>query len=101
MTTTPSLYDETTISGTMYKRAHRVEIVNQLNTIPSISIYEQSVIVLDSGNIFKHSDTLYTALDVNNQLHIDIYTKINELYVLLRTERDNKLAETIIPVVNS
>jgi hypothetical protein len=88
--TTPSNYKETNVQGTKYKRAYRVEINNPLDGTPSAYIREQDVVILQDGNIYQNNGTLYTAFDLNNPLHVDIYNKLNDLYVALRTLRDSE-----------
>jgi hypothetical protein len=82
-------YKETTIEGTSYKRVFQVTINNPLDNTPSLTMQEQDVYILADGKkIYQPCGVLYTKLDQNNQLHTDIYNKLNELYVLLREARD-------------
>jgi hypothetical protein len=87
-------YRETTISGTSWRRAFRVEITNPLGQPASISYFEQDIATVGVNQFMTIApERLSAEFDLNNQLHVDIYTKLNELYVLLREARD--LEETL------
>jgi len=85
-------YAETAIVGSKYKRVCQVNISNPLDGTASITMQEQEVYVLADKNIYQPCGTLYKTFDKNSELDMAIYQKLNELYVLLRTARDNKNA---------
>jgi hypothetical protein len=61
-----------------------------MDNTPSLVMQEQDVYTLENGkNIFQPCGTLYTTLDVENELHLTIQAKLEELYVLLRKARDD------------
>jgi hypothetical protein len=83
-------YKQSDIAGTTFKRVYQITINNPMDNTPSLVMQEQDVYTLENGkNIFQPCGTLYTALDTTNELHLAIYAKLNELYVLLREARDN------------
>jgi len=83
-------YKQDNIAGTTFKRISQITINNPMDNTPSLVMQEQDVYTLENGkNIFQQCGTLYTTLDTNNELHLAIYQKLNELYVLLREARDN------------
>lgn len=81
-------YKETQITGKSWQRAVRVVIENPLGGTPSILFVEEEVINTGSGTITRPVANLSAAFDEANQLHIDIYNKLNELYTILREARD-------------
>ena len=82
-------YKETTVSGTTWTRALRVQVDNPYGGIPAIMFTEEEVTKIGEKNISQLSANLSCSFDSAVQLHVDIYTKLNELYVLLREARDN------------
>lgn len=85
--TTPN-YNESSVAGTQWQRACRVVIENPLNGTPSLMLVEERVMQLGEDIIATPCANLSVAFDTNNPLHMDIYNKINEVYVLLREARD-------------
>lgn len=81
-------YKESTIAGTSWQRACRVVVENPLNGTPSILFVEEQAINLGEQVISNLSGNLSTQFDAENQLHMAIYEKLNELYVILREARD-------------
>ena len=88
--TTPTNYKETEVIGSKYKRAFEVKINNPKDGKPSLYINEQDCIQLGTETIYRNCGTLYCELNRENPLHMEIYEKLNQLYVELRTERDNR-----------
>lgn len=82
-------YKEATVSGTTWTRALRVQVDNPYGGNPSIMFTEEEVTKIGEKNITQLSANLSCSFDSAVQLHVDIYTKLNELYVLLREARDN------------
>ena len=81
-------YKENNISGKKWQRAVRVVIENPYQALPSILFVEEEVVEAED-NLFKQPcANLSTSFDMNNPLHVEIYTKLNELYTLLREARD-------------
>ena len=82
-------YKETTVEGKEYRRCYKVEIFNPHEQQSHLRMFEQDVVTLDNGKkIYQNNTSLYHAFDTNSELDIAIYTKLNELYVLLREARD-------------
>lgn len=82
-------YKETTVNGKEYRRCHKVEIYNPKGQQSHLRMFEQDVVTLSNGKeLFQNNSSVYHAFDVNSELDIAIYTKLNELYVLLREARD-------------
>jgi hypothetical protein len=83
-------YKQSDIAGTTFKRVWQITINNPMDNTPSLVMQEQDVYTLENGkNIFQPCGTLYTTLDVENELHLTIQAKLEELYVLLRKARDD------------
>ena len=82
-------YKETDVTGKTWQRAVRVQIDNPYGALPSLMFVEEQVTKTDTDTITKLVANLSCVYDANSQLHVDIYTKLNELYVLLREARDN------------
>ena len=87
MPDTPN-YKESEITGQKWTRAVRVQIDNPINSTPSILFVEEEAINLGAKVITNLSGNLYTQFAPENPLHLEIYTKLNELYILLREARD-------------
>lgn len=84
-------YKESTVTGSKWQRAVRVCIENPYNGTPSIMFVEEEAVNLGDKVITNLVANLSCAFDTNNVLHTELYTKLNELYVLLREERDAAL----------
>lgn len=82
-------YRESTVVGTSWRRAFRIEIFNPYNKQASIQFCEQDM-AASGDQLFSTmvKDRLHVSFDPNNTLHMDIYSKLNELYTLLREQRD-------------
>ena len=82
-------YKEGIVEGNKWQRVCRVVIENQHLQNPTLMFVEEEVINLGDGNyITKQISNLSGSFDPTNELHTTIYNKLNELYILLRTERD-------------
>lgn len=81
-------YKESSVAGTSWQRATRVVIENPYGGTPSVNIVEEKAINLGEQVISNLSGNLSTQFDAENQLHMAIYEKLNELYVILREARD-------------
>lgn len=84
-------YKETTVTGSKWQRAVRVVIDNPYNCLPSILFVEEELINTGDMIIPRLCSNLSAVFDPKNEIHIEIYTKLNELYILLREERDNQI----------
>lgn len=83
-------YKETDVAGKTWLRASRVIIDNPYAALPSILFVEDELINLGEGKVsYRPVANLTCSFDQGSQLHADIYTKLNELYILLREARDN------------
>lgn len=87
MSDTPN-YNESTASGTSWQRAVRVVVENPYQAVPSIVFVEEVVYSIGEKVIKEPCCTVSTAMNPADPLHLEIYTKLNELYVLLREQRD-------------
>lgn len=85
-------YKESNVSGTSWQRAVRVVVENPYGGIPSINFVEEKAINLDGNITTQLCSNLTTQFDAENPLHVDIYTKLNELYTLLREARDAEVS---------
>ena len=83
-------YNQTTVAGESWQRAHHVVIENPLNGTPKLTFGEQKVFVLGDKTITEFAgQELSVSLDPANPKHLAIYSALNELYVELRTVRDS------------
>lgn len=82
-------YQESEITGTQWVRARRVVIDNPYQENPSITFIEERAIQLGNKVITEIVDNISCTFDPNSELHTEIYLKLNELYVLVRSERDS------------
>lgn len=82
-------YKESTIAGTKWQRAVRVAVENPLNGTPAIMFVEEEAVNLGDKVITNAVGHLTATFDQTSPLHVEIYTKLNELYTLLREARDN------------
>lgn len=80
-------YKQQAVIGEKHTRVYRVEIQNPYNGTPSIQFAEQDVITAENLAVEVHSGILETNFQPC-ALHQEIYNKVNELYLLLRNERD-------------
>lgn len=86
-------YKETNVIGTKWTRACDVIINNPYNSTPVITFYEEEIINIDNTTpVINKKSQLSSKFDSTNTLHTQIYDKLNELYTLLREERDARLA---------
>lgn len=82
-------YKEGTVAGNKWQRVCRVVIENQHLKNPTLMFLEEEVINLGDGTyICKPISNINKEFDTTNELHTTIYNKLNELYIILRTERD-------------
>ena len=87
-------YNQTTVAGESWQRAHHVVIENPLNGTPKLTFGEQKVFVFGDKTITEFvGQDLSVSLDPTNQKHLAIYAALNELYVELRTARDTVVEE--------
>lgn len=87
MSDTPN-YKASTVTGDQYTRAVMVRINNPLGEIPSIEFTEEEILNLPGRTLRQYAAVLECQMDPENQLHLDIYAKLNELYTVLRDARD-------------
>jgi hypothetical protein len=104
-------YKEANVNGTMYTRANRVVLQNELDAPKSITFSEQEIItlpdttritrpargvgvVLDDKNIAKSFDLLHpeTGAVLGTVSYQDVYVLMHSLYYHLAHERDSALA---------
>jgi len=81
-------YKESAVAGQKWTRAIRVQIDNPLNGQPSIMFVEEEAINFGDSTITNLSGNLHAQFDSSNPLHVEIYTKLDQLYTLLREVRD-------------
>lgn len=90
MSDTPN-YKASTITGDQYTRAAAVRINNPVSEAPTIEFTEEEIVNLPNRTLHQYAGTLTCTMDPENQLHLDIYDKLNELYTVLREARDAAL----------
>lgn len=90
-------YKESNVSGTSWWRAKTVIISNPYQGVPSLGIEEEECININGDIIKRPVGGLSVSMDAQNPLHVTIYDKLNELYEILRTARDQ--AVPVPPVV--
>lgn len=81
-------YKESSVAGTSWQRAVRVVVENPYGGVPSINIVEEKAVNLGDGVITNLCGNLTTVFNPEDALHMAIYEKLNELYVVLREARD-------------
>jgi len=84
------LYNVVQVIGQRYKRAARVTIENPLNELPRITFHEQDVVVDEQGGAVATlpNDSCTLIFDPTIPAHMEIYAKLNDLYVFAREARD-------------
>ena len=82
-------YKESEITGKSWRRAYQITINNPADNTPSVVIREQEVFNLGDRKVYQDTGTLYKTFDTESELDRAIYEKLNELYVLLREQRDS------------
>lgn len=92
-------YNETTAEGTKWQRCCKVIIENPINGLPSIYIQEEIAVNIGEQTLTQNCGGLSEVFKSDNLLHVEIYTKLNELYVLLRTARDDSAVLAALPPV--
>lgn len=100
MPNTPN-YNEATILGQSWQRACRVVIENPYAAAPSIVFVEEKVYNLEDKVIREPVSNLNVQFDQENLLHVEIYTKLNDLYTQLREIRDTPVAPQVEPPVET
>lgn len=83
-------YNKSNIEGTKWQRACRVIIDNPFNQPPKITFIEEEIVNIGDNYINSIVDNCFIEFDSNNPLHTELYIKLNELYTILREERDSK-----------
>lgn len=82
-------YKESTVTGTSWQRVYRVRIDNPTGETPSLTFYEERVTNIGGDKTIKeHVGTLSARFDPMDANHVDLYSKLNDLYVLMREARD-------------
>lgn len=102
-------YRQEEVLGTKYQRSFRVEFDNPLNSVPSATFHEESVVVLSDGNsvttpVGKVSGSLIDPASefalINPETfeplgqtmtYQDIYVLLVSLYIHLASIRDNQV----------
>jgi hypothetical protein len=102
-------YNESSINGTSYQRAWRVEAENPLEGSKHITFHEEVVAVLADDTIHKQKGNITKAYDpsasfnllnpetgavVGSMTHDELYAAIYSLYIATATERDATIQET-------
>lgn len=92
-------YKESEITGSKWQRAVRVQIDNPLDKTSSILFVEEEAINIGDRVITNIVSNLQCQMDVTNPIHVEIYTKLNELYVSLREARDTEVVNDPVSVL--
>lgn len=82
-------YKESNIIGTKWQRVCRVVIENPLNASPSVLFVEEEVFNTGDKIITNLVDNILVEFNPEDLNHVDIYTKLNDVYTTKRVERDN------------
>jgi hypothetical protein len=90
-------YNETEMTGSSWQRACRVVVENPYQAVPSIVFVEEKVYNLGERVIKEPVANLFVNMDPESLLHLEIYEKLNELYILLRQARDEAAAVPVTP----
>lgn len=90
-----SNYKQSDVVGSKWQRVVRVVIENPLSSSPSIMFVEEEVINLGGQTFTNLVANLSVAFEADNPLHLEIYTKLNELYTIAREARDAGTTESI------
>lgn len=111
-------YNETTVAGSSYQRAWRVDIENGM-TAKSLRFHEEKIVVLDDGTTINNrlgsvqenydpTANGSTEFAVLNPLdgtdtgvtmtYNELYTALYSLYIKLATDRDNAAAAPEEPI---
>lgn len=85
-------YKETSVAGTSWVRAVGVAIDNPLGETPTLRFIEEQATNVGDRTIFQPFSTLIVNFDANDPAHVELYTKLNDLYVVTRDKRDAELA---------
>lgn len=98
-------YVPTQTTGTLYRRAKRMDLVNPLNGTQSVNVYEEFVAVLNGNNFLQDSDGFTVSindmtktvplLDTNTgqptgqtMTYADIYQAMYSAYIMWASQRD-------------
>lgn len=95
MAETPN-YNEASASGNSWQRACRVVIENPYNGQPYITFVEEKIYNLDGQIIKNPVANVGCGMNPVDLLHLDIYMKLNELYTILREQRDGTWVPPVI-----
>ena len=90
-------YNETEMTGSSWQRACRVVVENPYQGLPSIVYVEEKVYNLGDKVIKEPVSNLFVNMDPESLLHLEIYEKLNELYILLRQARDEQIPPPVAP----
>jgi len=82
-------YRESTVTGTQWTRSNVVVINNDFGKPPKITFGEETRIAIGDGSIQASTSAVSCEFDAENPAHIELYTKLNDLYTILRELRDN------------
>jgi hypothetical protein len=75
-----------------WRRCRLVTIKNDYGQIPKIEFLEDNVtITADGREIHKGGETLKLSFNPEDAKHVELYTRLYELYMELATFRDEKL----------
>lgn len=88
-------YRQSDVAGTKWTRAVRVQIDNprpSLNQPPRLMFVEEEVVQAGGLEVTNLSANLHVTYDPANPKHVQLYTLMNELYILAREERDAREA---------
>lgn len=107
-------YQESTVAGTSWVRANRIQIDNPLNSSAMVNFTEEKVVVLETGDVFKQyvgeiqervsQENMSTEFPLINPetgedtgmkiSYAGVYASLHSLYMHLATKRD---APNIVP----
>jgi hypothetical protein len=81
-------YKESSVAGTRWTRAFRIQIDNMFQVTPQILFVEEEAVQIGDQVITTICGNLSAAYDPANPLDLAIYEALNAKYVALREARD-------------
>lgn len=98
MPTTPN-YNQSSLAGDSWVRAHKVVIHNPYGGTPWLQLMEQKIFLMsnesDQETVTRDCSSLTVTFDPTNEKHLALYNLLNEIYVEERDKRDG--TTTVLP----
>lgn len=81
-------YKESTVSGEQWTRASQVHIQNTFGQTPQIVFTETQVTNIGDRILQEQVGSLVCSFDATKPSHLELYERLNAIYVELREARD-------------